>query len=378
MKVGIDGRELLRNKITGIGRFLSIFLKHAPKIKPDWEFIIFGNQNTFFPFDCPNLKKIFIPEKYTIFWDQVTLPKFLKKEKATIFFSPYYKAPIISCCPTVTTIHDLTPFIKFKNREYPLRFIDHPRPVLSNSSVLKYWSVFLAKKANKIITVSNHSKNDIIRFLKIPGKKIKVVYEGIEEKFKPIEIEMIKKVKEKHGIRGKYLLYIGNFEPHKNVDGLIKAYAGISPGLQAEYFLVIAGEDKKNFPRIYKLAENLGLRERIIFPGFIQDEDLPAIYSGAEIFILPSFYEGFGLPPVEAMACGTAVISSSTASLPEILEKSALYFNPYKEKDIRQRISEVLNDNKLRQMLAESGKLQAKKYEATIFSATLLEELRGF
>lgn len=354
MKIGVDGRELLKNQITGTGRFLSNFLKYAPGFRPGWKFIIFGNQYTFFQFDFPNLKKIIIPEKSTIFWDQIKLPKFLKRERIDVFFSPYYKAPIFSPCPTVITIHDITPFIRLENMEYTLQ----------PNALLMLWSKFMAKRARKIITVSNHSKKNIMNIFKIPEEKIEVVYEGVEDEFRPKVRDEIEKVKMKYGINRKYVLYIGNFEHHKNVDGLIKAYSGLPAELRKEYFLVVGGKDEKNSPGIEKLSGELGVRENIFFPGFIEEDDLPSIYGGAEIFIFPSFYEGFGLPPLEAMACGIPVIASNVSSLPEVVGDAGSLVDPKDIYGLTTAIKELLTDASVRYKMREKGLKRAKLFQA--------------
>lgn len=368
MRIGIDGRELLRNQITGIGRFLSNFLKYAPEIKPDWEFILFMNQHNAgadVPI-CPNLKQMVIPENWTFWWDQVKLPKYLRKEKIDIFFSPYYKAPIFSPCPTVITIHDIAPFVKCRATFSRLHY-GHKR------FALRIWSRFFARRATKNITVSNYSKKDIMNIFEISEEKIAVVYEGVREEFKPKEKEDVEKVKERYGIRGKYIFYIGNFEPHKNVEGILRAYSKINYELQKNCKLVIGGKKDGNFKKIKRLCLNLKIKKNAIFPGFIEDADLPALYSGAEIFLFPSFYEGFGLPPLEAMACGTPVISSNRTSLPEILGDAPILINPQNPDEIAKAIENILTNENLQKELKKKGIKRAAQFSLEDMSKKILD-----
>jgi len=353
-KIGIDARELIKGRFTGIARFLLNFLRYAPKTRSHWEFVIFGNQNTFFQTDFPNMKKIIIPERSTIFWDQMALPRCLKNEKIDVFFSPYYKTPIFSPCPTVITIHDIIPFIK------------------SGNPLLKSWSVFMAKKAKKIITVSSHSKKDIMDFFKIRKQKIEVIYECAGKTFGIRRKDEVEKAKTKYGIKGKYIFYVGNFKTHKNVDGLLRAYARIAAEFQNEFSFVIGGGDMKNLPRIKKLSQKLGIRQKTIFPGFIDENDLPSIYTGAEIFAFPSFYEGFGLPPLEAMACGTPVIASNRTSLPEILGDAAVLINPEDPDKIARAMEKLFTDGKLTETLRDKGLEKTKEFSQSKMGEKIL------
>jgi glycosyltransferase involved in cell wall biosynthesis len=367
-RCGIDGRELVKNQMTGIGRYLSGFLEYAPLLRPDWEFLVFGNQNTSFRGTLPNVKHITISEKSTAFWDQIQLPRYLKKEGVDIFFSPYYKAPIFPPCPTVITIHDITPFIRWSGAT------DNRRMNIRNIG-LKWWSRMLAGKTKSIITVSHYSKKDIVSLFKISEGHISVVYEGVGEEFKPVSRDKIETVKKQYGIGGDYILYVGNFEPHKNVEGIMKSYAKMDSELKKKYRLVIGGKMNGNFTKIKKISAHLGIEKNTVFPGFIDSSNLPALYSGAEIFIFPSFYEGFGLPPLEAMACGTPVISSGRTSLREILDQAAFLIDPEKPDEISGAMKHTLTDGNLHGELKEKGLSRARFFSLKRMSAEILDVL---
>ncbi len=182
------------------------------------------------------------------------------------------------------------------------------------------------ESSRKIIAVSENTKKDLVNILGLPPDTIEVIYEGIEESFRPCaDQNLIEETKKKYNISGAYLLYIGGFEPYKNVERLLKAFGQTySHNLK----LVLAGKRGSGGVRLKKIAEELGMGETVLFPGFIEEEDLPKIYAGAVFLIYPSLYEGFGFPPLEAMACGTPAIISNSSSLPEAGGDTAIYFDP--------------------------------------------------
>jgi glycosyltransferase involved in cell wall biosynthesis len=197
MRVGIDGRELQKNRMTGIGRYLLNFLSYALSVKPEWEFIIFGNQDTNISLENSNLRKIFIPEYITLWWDQVQLPYYLEKERIDLFFSPYYKAPIFSPCKVIITIHDLIPFMS--------SFLKKSNPSLKRV-LLKNWGKIIARKAQAIITVSENSKKDIVRILKVPDGKIEVAPNSVEDRYQPIsDFKALERIKKKYEITKEYI-----------------------------------------------------------------------------------------------------------------------------------------------------------------------------
>jgi glycosyltransferase involved in cell wall biosynthesis len=250
----------------------------------------------------------------------------------------------LTTAKTVLSIFDLTYLLvepyagHFKNTIYVKNFIK-----------------LAARKAKKIITCSNSTKEDLSEILHLPQAKIKVVHLGVSSKFRTIrEKNRIESVKKKYGIPQKYVLYVGNFSPHKNLKRLILAYHLLADYLKEEYSLVLGGGE----------AEKLGIRdtESLISIPYIDEEDLPTLYSGAELFIFPSLYEGFGFPPLEAMACGCPVASSNTSSLPEVLGEAALFFDPCQTEEISSAIRQMLEDEDLRNRLRQKGLERARLF----------------
>jgi glycosyltransferase involved in cell wall biosynthesis len=346
MKIGIDCREL-RNYITGIGRILLEFLGEIKGDSKDFNFILFGNQYTdflLFQDVFKNYKKVIIKEKFTLWWDQIQLKNAIKKNNIDVFFSPYYKIPLLTKTKTILSIFDVTYLLVEPYNTY-----------FKSKLYLKNFIKLASKKAQKIITCSNYTKNDLLKILNLPKEKIEVAYLGVSSKFKIIhEKDKMELVKKKYGIDNKYILYVGNLKPHKNVKRLVDAYNLLPEIIKREYNLVLAGGQST---RLTKGNEQLGLRDlqSTIFVGHILDEDLPTLYSSAELFAFPSLYEGFGLPPLEAMACGCPVVSSNTSSLPEVLGDAALFFNPYRVEEMSLAMRQMLEDENLRKKYRQKG-----------------------
>jgi len=350
MRIGIDIRELEKGKKTGIGRILLGFLDYVSLLEdrqdacPTNEYILFGNQKTEPQAGSlchlKDVKVRIIRERVTFVWDQIKLPIAISKERIDIFFSPYFKVPILAPCPLVNVIHDLTPL------HHPVSGIRH----LASGIYYRYFGRLCAKFSKKVITISKYSKREIEEVLRIPGEKIEIIYPGVKA-----PSNRYTDISEKYGIQGKYILYIGGIKPHKNIESLIKAYSLLSPDLKREYQLVIGGRKNRHTEYLEKIIEKLNIRDRVLFPGLIADKDLASVYKEASLFVFPSLYEGFGLPPLEAMACGVPVIVSNTTSLPEVVGEAGLLVNPYKVDEIKVAIIKVLTDSTLRNDLIRKG-----------------------
>ena len=352
MKVGIDIRELERGKVTGIGQYLNNFLKSCTKDKQDWEFILFGNQYTEICHDATNIKKIFIPEFLTFWWDQVQLPYNLKKEKIDVFLTPYFKAPLFCSCKLVLIINDLIPL--FSQKYKSLRnFINR----VYFEGLMKAATL----KADKIIAISNYTKKDILQKFRLPEWKIEVVYLNVDENYRPSKSNY-DQLKYKYGISKQFILYFGNFNPHKNVSFLLKAYSGLPRKIKNKFELVLGGKKDSHCIALEKRARQLEIENNVIFTGFIPEEDLPTIYSAASLFVFPSLYEGFGLPPLEAMACGTPVIVSNTTSLPEVVGDAGILVESNDTDKLSQAILSILFNTKLQVELRKKGLSRAKKF----------------
>jgi len=291
-----------------------------------------------------------------LWWEQIGIVSASRKEQVDLLHSPYFASPLLSPVPTVVTIHDVIPLIL---PEYGRR----------QSSQLYNWLVATAaRRARAIIAVSECSKRDIERTLGIPGHRIHVIGNAVDtEQYYPVtDSWKLKAVRERYSIPQRYLLYFGGFDTRKNVLRLIRAYASILPRMEEKIPLVIAGRlhllGHPLYPDPRPLVRELGLENHVLFTGQIREEDKAPLYSGAELFLFPSLYEGFGMPVLEAMACGTAVITSNGSALPEVVGDAGVLIDPTSEEAIGQAILELLADHDRRADLAARARLRARGF----------------
>ncbi|PJA49187.1 glycosyltransferase family 1 protein [Candidatus Shapirobacteria bacterium CG_4_9_14_3_um_filter_39_13] len=230
---------------------------------------------------------------------------------------------------------------------------------------LRLWTALSIKRAARLLTISQATKNDIIRYYKVKAEKIDVEYLGYDEKnFQfPIPDSRIEKAKNKYKIVGDYLLFLSTLKPSKNVEGLLKAFKSVKPKTKNKKLsLVIAGKKGWLFERIFEEVKALDLEEKVLFTDFVDEEDVPALMAGAKAFVLPSFWEGFGIPVVEAMAVGTPVVVSKAGSLPEIVNESGLIVDPGNTQEIARGINKIINDKTLGERLRKEGLFRVKKF----------------
>ena len=365
MRIGIDAREFQMGRITGIGRYLRQFLVTATARDDSHDYVLFLNQKSDLPFDHPNIKKVVIPEKLTPVWDQFLLPRQARREKIDVFLTPYFKTPLFMPVPRVIIINDLIPL--FFPEEHGLMRRAYFRLMCART----------ARKAARILTISQNSKDDIVRILKIPDDKIDVVHLGVEERFRPDSTRM-EEIRRKYNLPQHFILYVGNLSPHKNIHGLIKAFESLPSDLKKQYKLVLsAARNNKDFTRSKTLMQKLDLAGAVHLTGFIDEEDLPGVYSQCSLFVFPSLYEGFGLPPLEAMACGCPVASSDTSSLPEVLGKAAFYFDPHNIEDISRAMKRMLEDKSLRGEHRRRGLERAKHFTLENMTEKILDAIHS-
>lgn len=352
LRIGIDGRELLPDKLTGIGRYLGNFLSFALPTRPDYRFIVYGNQHTRFDLTAPNLTFRMLPERNTLWWDQVVLARCARQDQLSVFFSPYDKAPLITPCPVVLTVHDLTFLVISERRGI--------RKLLYNTAYMALRAP-IARRATRIITDSDYSKSDIVNRLRIPKDRVAAVPIGVPASYHPIlDKSQIDAFRTRYGLSRSYILYVGNFKPHKNVDRLLEAYACLPEKLKSVYQLVLCGRQDRFRNEIEATASRFGLKPLLL--DFVTERDMPLLYSAAELLVFPSLYEGFGLPPLEAMACGTPVISSNATSLPEVVGDGGILVDARSAPEIRQAIERFFSQSNLRQLYIEAGLRRARLF----------------
>jgi glycosyltransferase involved in cell wall biosynthesis len=360
--IAVDIREIRSHHITGIGRFVKLFLKNVQPQDRARFYLLADSSSDVSSLDS-GFNILYGNAISTLVFDQVSITCMLKRNHIKLFYSPYFKMPLLGRAKSVITIHDLH-FLEPMLRRGWARW----KPFVSYLKTV-------SRKADTIITVSEFSKRQIISRLGVNAKKIKIVYNGIDPAFHPVRKTADTVIGTGCEIHAPYILYVGNLEPHKNVAGLITAYNLLGAHYRQAYKLVIVAHQDRNVKALRALVERLSLAGEVIFIDFVCDSDLAMLYSCAEVFAFPSFYEGFGLPPVEAMACGAAVVSSGTTSLREVLQDAAVYVDPYSVEDIASGLSRMLESAALRQEYRARGLAQAQKYSGEVFAGCLLKEL---
>lgn len=222
------------------------------------------------------------------------------------------------------------------------------------------------RRADMILTISEFSKSEILKYLDVPEEKIRVMYPGVNlELFHPgYPAEQIQKARKKYGIEGDYILYLGTIEPRKNLQRLIEAYEQVVTEEKTKCFpkLILAGGRGWLCDDIYKAADKKVLRDKVKFTGYVDETDIPLLLAGAEFFTFPSVYEGFGMPPIEALACGTPVLTADVSSMPEVLGEHAVYANPYSVDSIAEKIRYLHDNAELREQMKQDGSEYAKRY----------------
>ena len=235
---------------------------------------------------------------------------------------------------------------------------------------------FILDRSDLIITVSQYSKDDIMKQFDVPEEKIKVIYLAADSMFRHIEKDAARDLlKLKYNYSTDYILYIGGFSPRKNVDGLLRAYKSIYKELPGRYDMMILGASKDNHYEMKKKVQALGIEERVVFAGYIPYEHLPLFYNCASLFVYPSFYEGFGLPPLEAMTCGTPVITSNVTSIPEIVDGGAILVDPHDLDELSHSMYNVLTNTDLRQELSLKGMKRAYQFS---WKKTAFETIKAY
>ena len=357
MRIGIDIRQLRGNRSTGIGRYLRNFISYGASARPEHTFFLYGNQNTATTLAADNIFVRVAAETVTLWWDQVVLASLARADGVDVFLSPYIKGPGRVECPLITTIHDLM-FLVFPEYSKGLQSL--------RNAVFKQMALWVSRRASVILTASDHASRDIQTLLGVDRQKIRVVPHGVDETFRPVTDEVrVQSVCSRYGIERPYVYYLGNFKPHKNVQSLLRAFACLPSGLQAKYELVLGGGADRWLPDCSRQAGELGVESSTRFIGHVADEDMAALYSGAELFVFPSLYEGFGLPPLEAMACGTAVVASNRTSIPEVVGDAGSLVDPEDVASLSAEMARVLQDGEARLRFEEKGLARAESFRTT-------------
>lgn len=360
MLVAIDANEANIDKRVGVNQFAFQILWHLFHLKENnhsktkkIKFRVFLSSSP--EKDLPPEKdwwqyEVFGPKK---FWTWTGLVKrlYFGRPKPDILFSPSHYGPLFSPIPNIISIMDLG-FLR-----WPKQFTK------KDFTQLKYWTKISAKRAAKILAISEFTKQDIIDTYNISSNKIKVIYPGFEKHKSNKALRQQGKVLKKYQISKPYLLYLGTLKPSKNITGLIKAYHSLTTNHQNQIpNLVIAGKKGWLYEQIFDLTKQLNLKDKVIFTGYVEEDEVQPLMANAQCFVLPSFWEGFGIPVLEAMAAKTPVVCSNRGALPEVVGQAAVLVDPDNPEEIAQGIKKVLSNKKLQQNLIELGQKRVEKY----------------
>lgn len=373
MKIWIDGYEANVLQRLGSSQVAYELLKNFEKIdkKNDYTILLPSPPLEDLPKDRPGWKyKILKPKKL---WTRISLPLALvaAKKKPDIFFSPTHYIPRF--CPKA---------VKRICIIFDLSFLHFPEMFTKKDLwQLKNWTKFSAENADRIITISHFSKQDIVSQYKVDKNKIIVAYPGFDkERFKHhLPKDKIGKIKRRYQTGNSYIIYIGTIQPRKNISRLIESFKNVVNSLEEDLKLIIVGkadgEERGGwmYEDILKMPEKLEIEEKVRFTGFAENEDLPYLLAGSKSFILPSLWEGFGIPVIEAMAVGVPVIVSNVSSLPEVAGKAGLLVDPYSLDQIEQAIRTVAIDKKLGLVLSKKALKQANKFSWEKMARTILK-----
>ena len=351
MRIGIDARKL---HDFGIGTYIRNLLRQLSRLDRNTDFVVLCR-----PEDRESLASLgenfrAVPEtagNYSIA-EQVKVPLALKREGVTLFHAPHYVLPPLIRCRSVVTIHDC---IHLMFPQY-----------LPNRLALSYARASIglaAKRATRVLTVSESSKRDILRFVDTQPDKIDVIYNAYDDRFgiEPREEDVVR-VRERFQLHDEFVLYAGNVKPHKNVERLIQAFHLVRQRGLGHLKLVIIGDEVSRYAALRRAVHRHQLHKYVRFLGYLPEETLAVMYRLAGVFVFPSLYEGFGLPPLEAMASGTPVVTSNVSSLPEVAGDAALLVDPYDPAAIASGIATVLTDERVRREMRVKGLERARQF----------------
>jgi glycosyltransferase involved in cell wall biosynthesis len=340
VRIVLDARTAT-DHFPGIGRYVVSLSAALARLDADMPVTLLHNPVA--PsgrLTLPDLPRLPCPVSPFSLSQQWVVPRLLRRAGATIYHSPYYLMPYRPGIPTVLTCYDIIPLL------FPHYFSARQRLVfrLAHSLALRAAAVILA--------ISQATRDDLVQRLGVPTSRVHVTPLAADERFRPQPASEIGRVRSSYGLPEHYVLYVGSNKPHKNLVRLVQAWAAVESEARNTY-LVVAGHRDRRYPQAEQLAADL--TSRVCFIGPVADADLPALYSGARCFVFPSLYEGFGLPVLEAMACGTPVACSNVSSLPEVAGDAALYFDPAAVESVTATLSRLVFDAELRDQIAQAG-----------------------
>lgn len=363
MKIGIEAQRIFRKKKHGMDIVVLELIRNLQKIDTSNEYFVFvkPDEDNQIIQETANFKIIEIPGGPYPVWEQFLLPKAAKKLGIELLHATSNTAPIFSSIPLVLTLHDII----FMEKSIPNLVFGE------GTNYQKFGNVYrklvvpqVIRKAKKVITVSQYEYHNISNFFHIQDNtKLSTVYNGVGENFQPItDSQVLQEVKQKYNLPDRFFFFLGNTDPKKNTAGVIKAYSDFIHKTQADIKLVLVDYDTDHLKKILQAIHHPQLINHIVLPGYIQNKDLPGIYSQSLLYLYPSFRESFGIPILEAMACGAPVISSNCSSMPEVAENAAVLIDPYQPETLTKALIDLYANDERKKELIALGYQQTKKF----------------
>lgn len=357
MRIGIDARFLTHPQKGGFKSYTENLIRSILDLDQENEYILYLDRDlpsVVNDFEKSNITARIVPGSHPgygmILREQHLLPQQAIKDKLDVFHAPCLTSPLMMNIPLVVTLHDMIWY-------YPTKYSKDGHRLGKRKLMEWYYRIIprlSARKATAIITVSNASKQSIARYLKIPERRLFVTYEAPANVFRPInKMGAIESVRNKYNLGSKYILGLGSADPRKNINALVRAYAMLPISLRGQYQLAIIWNHKSLEFSSSVEAEKAGIFDQLRFLENVNDDDLATLYGLATVFVFPSLEEGFGLPPLEAMACGAAVLAANNSSIPEIVGNAALMFDANYPSELADLLAKVLSDSELRNEMRE-------------------------
>ena len=358
LKVGINAHLLSGQdgyRRAGIHHYISQILRHLPP-DPDWRYTVFAQDGEDLPhppahLDFRTTQWPTAQRLARIVWEQTAWPWHASREKLDLIHSMAFVLPRWQPCPGVVTIYDLS-------------FVTHPdRFPRLQRAYLTAQTRHACRHARRLVAISESSRQDLHHHFSVPLEKIDLVYPGVDDSFAPLPPEEVAHFRQRQGLSGRVILHVGTLQPRKNIPMLLEAFAVLKQ--QAGFddvSLVLVGGKGWFYDEIYARVENLGLASQVCFTGYVPDNDLTYWYNLAAVLVFPSVYEGFGLPVLEAMACGVPVVAANTSSVPEVLGQAGLLFEPSDITALVDHLIGVLQDRDKMDRLIAAGREQARQF----------------